>query len=169
MSDLDDVKLDLLLEQLQTVGRADVRANGSSMKPFIRQGDQLTLQRKKEGPYVEGEIVAFVKDRLIFIHRLIRAEDRSDLVLTKGDHLEISDAMISRDSLIAKVVQVNGKLVSDTWLHCFFFYLYRFFMTVGKNRIHGQIQPITRIDLTPFRFALTKGILKLSCWLPRAR
>jgi|GEM_PF-1034092 len=169
MSDFDEVKLDLLLEQLLTSGRAEVRANGSSMKPFIHQGDLLTLQRKNEEPYVEGEIVAFVKDSLIFIHRLIRAEDRSGLVLTKGDHLEISDAMIRRDALIARVVQVNGKPMADTRLQQFFFNLYRFSMSVGKNSIHGQNQLVTRIDLTPFRFTLTKGILKLSCWMTRAR
>jgi hypothetical protein len=100
---------------------------------------------------------------------LIRAEATSDLVLTKGDHLEISDAMINREAMIARVIQVNGKAVADNQLNRFFFYLYRFFMTAGKNKSEGRHHPITRIDLTPLRFELTKGILKLSCWTTRAR
>ncbi|MBN1197783.1 MAG: S24/S26 family peptidase [Bacteroidales bacterium] len=168
MSDINDLKLDLLLEQLGAYGTAEVRANGSSMKPFIRKGDLLTLQRKTDDPCTEGEIVAFVKDKLVYIHRLIRIDLPSGLVLTKGDHLEISDAMIKQESLIARVVGVNGqKIHYETGLHASFFKLYCYSMTLWNsgNSYHGKI--LTRIYLTSGRFKLTKAILKLCNWATR--
>jgi len=161
MSDLQQIKLDLLLEQLSSHGRAEVKANGSSMNPFIKMGDLLYLETHPDGQYQEGEIVAFTRDSLVYIHRLISLDKSSGIAVTKGDNLENTDEWLKKEEIVARVVQINqSKIRSRLCRRRMVLSIYRCSMFLFNPHIIKSSKKTYKIHLEPGRFKLTKFILR---------
>jgi signal peptidase len=88
------------------------RAHGSSMYPFIRDGDVLTLSPINGKKLSVGEVVAFHHPcgSKLAIHRIIGIRGRNYCM--KGDNLQITDGIVSRRNILAKVVSLerSGKV-----------------------------------------------------------
>lgn len=161
MSDLQDIKLELLLDQLLTHGRVEVKANGYSMEPNIHIGEMLLIEHNAQGDYQEGEVVAFVRDKLIFIHRLIRIDHHQGIAITKGDNLENTDEWISSKEIIGKISKVKGKETRDRrLLKKLIFRFYRFSMTFMNPYAYCEDKKHCKIHLKLRRFKFTRCILR---------
>ncbi|MBA4390123.1 MAG: hypothetical protein C0399_04210 [Syntrophus sp. (in: bacteria)] len=80
-------------------------ASGSSMTPFIRDGDAITvvpspLQLRP------GDVVAFVNvlSNQLMVHRIIHASPAGYLI--KGDNNSVPDGLMPASSIIGRVVRV---------------------------------------------------------------
>jgi hypothetical protein len=60
-----------------------VTVTGSSMEPFLKEGDRVELVRAEPASLGAGMIVAFRREDGVVIHRLLAA--RPDRLLEKGD------------------------------------------------------------------------------------
>lgn len=84
----------------------EFEAKGFSMHPFIRDGDQITLE-PPPSIFQIGQVVAFVgspRDRLL-IHRIITIGRQG--ILTRGDNSLQPDELITPDCVLGRVVQVR--------------------------------------------------------------
>ncbi len=81
-------------------GAYEFRANGNSMKPWIKPGATLKIQALNTEPQ-PGMIVAFDIDSRIFIHRVVRISDAG--VITKGDNLPFMDGLLKSSDIIGLV------------------------------------------------------------------
>ncbi len=162
MNQADEIKLKLICSQLADGHEVKVKAGGHSMKPLIKMGDLLQLQSAEKANYRQGEIIAFLKNDQLFIHRLLKIFPGNDLIMTKGDNLAYSDALIEASCVIGRVIMVNGKrYVPDDGLKslCFNIYCGLLFARNSGNQIHDG--NITRVYLSNRRFRISKRLLSL--------
>jgi hypothetical protein len=82
------------------------RAGGSSMVPFIRDGDVLTLMLLKNGPS-PGEVCAFVhpQNGKLIVHRLVGR--KNNMFRFKGDNTREADGYVQLENILGKVVSVE--------------------------------------------------------------
>ena len=92
------------------------QARGSSMSPFIKDGDTVTLSPPRDGSARLGDLVAFApsKSHRLVLHRVVRAGE--DYVLTKGDNSHPDrdfDPPIRQGDILGRVTHVerDGKKI----------------------------------------------------------
>jgi signal peptidase len=90
------------------------RAHGISMRPFIRPGDVLTVERIPAVALRPGDVVlTFRSDGQVLVHRLIRIEPSGDnpRYITRGDALIAEDPPVTAAEITGRVTAVerNGK------------------------------------------------------------
>jgi Peptidase S24-like len=87
------LKLDLVVETLQTRGTVNLKAWGSSMLPSVWPGDLLTIQHAAGDDVIPGDIVLLLRDHRFFIHRLVekRLNQNVPSWITKGDAARHND------------------------------------------------------------------------------
>lgn len=100
-----------LLALLRSVHAREVpfrfKAKGSSMHPFIMDGDVVTVVPLRATRVCSGDVAAFTHPgtgRLV-IHRVVGNE--GDLFLMKGDNAPEIDAMISKAQVLGLVARVE--------------------------------------------------------------
>lgn len=82
------------------------KANGSSMRPFIYDGDVVTIVRVEVQRLKRGEVIlARLESGRIVVHRILRCEGQSFLV--QGDALLHPDGYVSYENILGKVVSIN--------------------------------------------------------------
>jgi signal peptidase I len=84
-------------------------ARGTSMSPFIRDGDIVTIRPIGRIPPKKGDVVAFAEpltDKL-YVHRIIK-ETRAGFAI-KGDNLPRSDGLIPEANLLGVVAKVERR------------------------------------------------------------
>ena len=106
----DDTFLDLSAEILRQGGSFQFRAHGSSMVPFIRDGDLLTVAPVAPAGLEIGDVVLFRtrRDRLL-AHRLVHKSERgSEWTLEmQGDARLSSDRPVPGERVLGRVVRVQ--------------------------------------------------------------
>ncbi len=105
----------LLADLMQSVLAKDksfrFQAKGTSMYPFIRDGDIIVVSPLNlEEPHL-GDVVACLRpntDRLV-VHRILKAQ--SSRYFLQGDNVPSDDGWLPRDRLLGRVVRVerNGR------------------------------------------------------------
>jgi len=97
---------DLMVAVLSRGRAFRFRAKGSSMLPFVCDGDVLTLQPLGNTPPRLGELVAFMHPQSgrPTIHRVVRR--RSDACLMRGDAVHAVDGWVARASMLGRVTAV---------------------------------------------------------------
>lgn len=90
------------------------KLKGSSMLPFLKEGDSITVYPLKEIPPQRGIIAAFVhpdKGKLA-VHRVI--DKKGSCFVLKGDNNRSDDGMVPIDKILGCLgkVERNGKRVS---------------------------------------------------------
>jgi len=80
-------------------------ASGSSMTPFIRDGDAVTVEPLPLHCRL-GDVVAFVNvlSNQLMVHRIIRVSQAGYLI--KGDNNSVPDGLMPASSVIGRVVRV---------------------------------------------------------------
>lgn len=101
---------ELGLELLRRSGRLVVKARGSSMLPFLRDGDVAHVRAATGGEVRIGDVVCYEpRPGRLVLHRVVkRSRER---VVVKGDALDGVDELPARE-ILGKVVAVerHGRL-----------------------------------------------------------
>ena len=92
------------------------KAYGSSMRPFIRDGDILTVRPMEQGHWTVGQIVFYQsKDHKLLAHRIIGKTFTDGIwrLSVRGDAMNAIQEEISEDQVLGEVFhrQRNGKSV----------------------------------------------------------
>lgn len=106
-SSRDSVGCELIVEALFRTGRAQIRAVGTSMRPALRPGDILKIERPAGIPEI-GTIVVALRDGGLVAHRVVERIGSGDVptLVTRGDALGNCDSPLSADEVLGKVVSV---------------------------------------------------------------
>jgi len=101
--------IDILDAAHQKKGKITFKAKGSSMAPFIKDGDMLTI-RPMERQRLIGRIVLYLDpcDEIIMVHRVIDKIGRDFII--KGDNQKESDGQKPFNTFkgIVDAIQRNG-------------------------------------------------------------
>ena len=82
-------------------------ARGTSMHPFIRDGDFVTVGPLSGGGPRTGDVVAFVHAATggVRVHRIVRIDDGRYLL--KGDNALVDDGLLAREAILGVVVRIE--------------------------------------------------------------
>jgi uncharacterized repeat protein (TIGR01451 family) len=95
--------------------RVRFQARGASMSPAIRDGEMVYVRPASEVHLRRGDIVLVKREAGFRLHRLVRADSRRDIFVTRGDCGLHEEPVIGHDQIlgvaVAKDVRVGGKIV----------------------------------------------------------
>ena len=95
----------LAFEMLSEGYSVQIPMTGSSMSPFVRDSDLVTLTPLDRDP-VRGEIVAFRRpDSRMIVHRVVAID--SGKLLLRGDAARVADGWIDAHGVIGRVSAVE--------------------------------------------------------------
>jgi signal peptidase I len=82
-------------------------ARGTSMAPFIRNGDIVTVRPVRERPLRKGDVVAFAEPltEKLYVHRIIGKTGSRYAI--KGDNVSEPDGLIPGTSIVGVVAKVE--------------------------------------------------------------
>jgi signal peptidase I len=118
-SDAHYVKCELASEILRSSGELRLQVTGWSMLPTVWPGDVLMIDRAGGDEVSEGDIVLFLRDRRLFVHRVV-AKDAlqsdgpgSAYVATRGDSMSTADLPVAKSDLLGRVSSIlhRGKWI----------------------------------------------------------
>ena len=100
----------LILEELANGKGIDLRVSGKSMRPLIRQGDAIRIEKCAPGLLAIGDIITFKKDGRYFTHRILWRTKKANgiMLVTKGDNEINPDPPVSSDRILGRVVAIRG-------------------------------------------------------------
>ena len=100
--------VELIVEAVRLRGRARFRVRGVSMRPWLRAGDVLEVQRETLEAMRPGDLAVFTRAAGLFVHRVIGRCVRGGepMLITKGDAFPEPDTPVSREELLGSVVRV---------------------------------------------------------------
>lgn len=90
----------------------ECRLRGGSMEPAIPRNAMLRIHLGRAAPYRVGEVVAFVQDSGICVHRVAclgRGQQTRDLVITQGDACFYPDPPVSTRQVLGPVTEYRHK------------------------------------------------------------
>lgn len=100
---------------LQAGLRVRFQARGASMSPAIRDGDMVYVKPVSEARLRRGDIVLVKNDYGFRLHRLVRADLRRNVFITRGDCGQQNDPAVRHDQIlgvaVAKDVLVGKKIL----------------------------------------------------------
>lgn len=109
-----DMACGLTEEVVRTVGEVRLCVTGTSMVPSILPGDFVTIQRASPKEISVGEVVLYLRNRQLIIHRVVdqqiaasgerAAESR---LITRGDRVLRNDPPVSSQELLGRVVSIE--------------------------------------------------------------
>jgi len=118
---------ELLTWLLQEGLDVQLRLSGWSMKPLVPSGSVVRFSRSGE-PSVGDIVLARLPNDTLVAHRVI-AHD-SDRIWTKGDACQTADGPLSRESVIARAVRLEGRIslpLSNFWMRALGLLVNRFY------------------------------------------
>jgi hypothetical protein len=110
---------DMLKAAIETIGQCDISVHGQSMKPFIRDGDTVTICRKSSGLF-PGRVVAFFNGDQLVVHRIIwmkKVSGKGKLLRVWGDSSLHSLGKVWSCKIIGMVTHISRHdKKHDLWL-----------------------------------------------------
>jgi signal peptidase I len=96
-------------EIVRTFGGVRLRVFGTSMVPSVLPGDLISVQRANLSEISPGEIVLYLRDGRLFVHRVVaRAGSHDDpRLITRGDRLSYNDPLVSSSELLGRVTSIQ--------------------------------------------------------------
>jgi hypothetical protein len=90
----------------------ECRLRGASMAGAIPAGSRIRIALAS-GPYQVGDVVAFMDDAQVVVHRIVRAGVRRDapgnaLIITRGDAMVVPDAPIETRAVLGRISAIAG-------------------------------------------------------------
>ena len=97
-------------EVIRTFGAIRLRVFGTSMVPSVLPGDLISVQRANLSEISPGEIVLYLRDNRLFVHRVVaRAGDHDNpRLITRGDRLSYDDPAVSSSELLGRVTSIQA-------------------------------------------------------------
>jgi signal peptidase I len=104
-----NVKLDLAIDVLRSLGEARLAVSGSSMLPSLWPGDILEIHRVAAADISKGDIVVFAREDHLIVHRVLRMTRVGEhlTISTRGDRSARVDAPISDTELLGRVQSIK--------------------------------------------------------------
>jgi hypothetical protein len=101
-----DALADLIKAAVARGSSISFRARGTSMAPFIKQDDIITVSLPDSGPSI-GDVAVFLHPvtKALTVHRIIRNSVTG--LKMKGDNRSKDDGEIAADALLGKVTAVK--------------------------------------------------------------
>ncbi len=98
---------DLLQSVLAKDRRFRFSARGTSMYPFVRDGDVIVIEPLREQRPRVGDVVACLRSdtNRLFVHRILRQQ--ADRFLIKGDNAYVDDGWFPRESILGRVIRIE--------------------------------------------------------------
>jgi len=90
----------LAVETLARTGRLRFRANGTSMLPALRPGDELEIVALAS-ELVPGDIVLWRRSERLFVHRVVAIDEAH--VRTQGDALLHADPLVPAAEILGRL------------------------------------------------------------------
>jgi len=99
--------IDLIRKAVGKGASISFRALGSSMSPFIKNGDLVTLSPPDNPPPRSGDIMAFLHPHTggLIVHRLVKT--RGGHFIMKGDNRYGTDGSVPKEGLLGRVTGVK--------------------------------------------------------------
>lgn len=140
--------------------RIKFKACGSSMRPFVKDGDIVEIEPIKEFESInKGDILLFSRGNAVCLHRAIRLNGSNFTI--KGDSSRYIDGKIDKEDIIGKLLSIerNGHQIeiNNSWLNKiapFSWIWYRFIFIIKKllkpilKPIHGYFLSILPVRST---------------------
>jgi ATP-binding cassette subfamily B protein len=100
---------DALLDSQQQV---KLRVGGTSMFPFLKHGDIITISKCSISELRIGDVVVFKTDGKWIAHRLLKIilKNNKTFLLTKGDTCRFKDPLFAEEQYAGKVISFERKL-----------------------------------------------------------
>ena len=100
---------DLAGEVVRTFGEVRLRVFGTSMVPSILPGDLISVERTDLFEISPGEIVLYLRDGRLFVHRVVAHAGSQDAprLITRGDRLSCNDPLVSSSELLGRVTSIQ--------------------------------------------------------------
>ncbi|MBI2266958.1 MAG: signal peptidase I, partial [Armatimonadetes bacterium] len=105
--EIPEPQLDLISDVLKGGRPFTLRARGWSMAPTILSGDFLTLTPASPESLSMGDIVAFVREKKLFIHRVVYMDREARIFVTKGDAHRTTDPAARYENILGKVAALS--------------------------------------------------------------
>lgn len=99
---IKDVSIQLYREVLNRGDDLEIKVGGSSMWPFIKDGEVLVLRKAPLSDIAQGDVIATYSDQRLLCHRVF--EKGEDFVRTKADALVGMDAKAAYTDVLGKVI-----------------------------------------------------------------
>ncbi len=93
---------DIVLKNIYSGGSVWFTIVGTSMVPFLVDGNKVLVRFEKVENLRCGDLVTYKTGNELITHRIIGIIDNR--ILTKGDYLSLPDKLMDKDSLIGKVI-----------------------------------------------------------------
>jgi hypothetical protein len=101
-------KCSLAAHVLRSSGRVKLRATGASMLPTLWPGDVLTIQCRNFDQVESGDVVLFLRDGRLFVHRILSKSRLEDgFLVTRGDCMPQADPSVRPGDLLGKVTKIE--------------------------------------------------------------
>lgn len=102
----NDIFFDELLKYLAEGKEVSFRLKGHSMRPFLRQGDDVTLTKAFDRLLKRGQIVLCILDTGEYVlHRIVRIS--GEYIILAGDGNLVQKEKVRRTEVLAIVVEVR--------------------------------------------------------------
>jgi signal peptidase I len=104
----------LVEEVVRSFGKVRLRVLGTSMAPAVLPGDLVSVRRVDLDEISAGEMVLFLQNERLFVHRVVSRNvvsatgNTEELCLiTRGDRLRHDDPPVSSKELLGRVVSIE--------------------------------------------------------------
>jgi signal peptidase I len=96
-------------EVVRTFGTVRLRVFGTSMVPSVLPGDLISVQRADLSEISPGEIVLYLRNERLFVHRVVaRSGDQDNpRLITRGDRLTYDDPVVSSSEFLGRVTSIQ--------------------------------------------------------------
>ena len=102
--------IDLSNQILNKGGKLSFKAHGSSMLPFIKSGDVISLEPVAEKSLTVGTIVLYKSDQTQMVaHRVVKRRVKNGQIFlsVKGDAHLHSDQLVTGEQIIGKITEIK--------------------------------------------------------------
>lgn len=115
-------------EEIAEGKTVQLRVKGTSMLPFLRDGDFAILVPFDQAGLKVGDVVLFTYRKKVLLHRIIRR--KGDNLVLKGDGIRKAKETITTQHVIAlmkQIIRKNGKKIKCNTLSWYFlFYVWHY-------------------------------------------
>lgn len=100
---------ELIADAVREYGTVQFRVHGVSMRPMVRSGDVLHVERESMYGIRFGEVAVFMRGGGLFAHRVIgkKKQNGATVLITKGDAFPQADSPVSEEELLGRVTCVK--------------------------------------------------------------
>ncbi|MCX7957433.1 MAG: signal peptidase I [Deltaproteobacteria bacterium] len=105
----EEITIKTIRDAIERHGRFRFNVKGTSMFPFLIDGDQVIIEKVLPEDLSAGDIVMYVRNNLMVVHRIIRIYTTSKgrrLFILRGDNLSYEDPPVWEEDIGGKAAKV---------------------------------------------------------------